>query len=134
MLFVILLIFSGLFSGSETALFGARKENLRKVKSISSHRTLKLLGRPQKLLITILVGNTLVNIALATIASITTYELAQEYGFSHILTAFLEVAVVTLILLIFGEIIPKTIALHNAKRVSLAMSAFIGVCYTVFFR
>ncbi|MFO7840977.1 MAG: hemolysin family protein [Fidelibacterota bacterium] len=132
-LFVILLIFSGLFSGSETALFGARKENLRKLKSISSRRTLKLLSRPQKLLITILVGNTLVNIALATIASITTYELAQKYGFSHILTAFLEVAVVTLILLIFGEIIPKTIALHNAKRVSLAMSAFIGVCYTVFF-
>ncbi|MDZ7822505.1 MAG: hemolysin family protein [Candidatus Marinimicrobia bacterium] len=132
-LFLVLLVFSGLFSGSETALFGTRKDSLRKLKSIASRRTLKLLSKPQKLLISILVGNTLVNIALATIASITTYELAQKYGFSHLLTAFLEIVVVTFILLVFGEIVPKTIALRNAKRVSLAMSAFIGVCYALFF-
>lgn len=131
--FVVLLIFSGIFSGSETALFGARRERLRQLKNIAARRTLKLLNKPQKLLISILIGNTLVNIALSSLAAISVYDLSIRYGFSHLLTAFLEIVVVTLIVLIFGEIVPKTISLHNAEKVSLRMSALIGIFYTLFF-
>jgi putative hemolysin len=132
-IFIILLIFSGIFSGSETALFGARKEGLRTLRSVASRRTLKLLSKPQKLLVTILIGNTLVNIALASLTAITVYRLSHEYGWPHLLTAFLEVIVITVVLLIFGEIVPKTLALRNARRMSLRVSWFIGVCYALFF-
>jgi magnesium and cobalt exporter, CNNM family len=133
LIFVLLLIFSGVFSGSETALFGTRKESLRVLKGIAAKRTLKLLERPHKLLITILIGNTFVNIALTTLVALLTYELSEKYAWPHLLTAFLEVVVVTLMVLIFGEIIPKTIALRNSQKVSLGMSWFIGICYTLFF-
>jgi len=132
-LFVIFLILSGIFSGSETALFATRKEALRNLKTVASRRTLKLLGKPQKLLITILIGNTLVNIALASLSAITIYQLSRDLGWPHLLTAFLEVVVITVILLIFGEIVPKTLALRNARRVSQRSSWFIGICYTLFF-
>ncbi|MBW6457586.1 MAG: hemolysin family protein [FCB group bacterium] len=132
-LVVVFLILSGIFSGSETALFGTRKESLRNLKTAASRRTLKLLGKPQKLLVTILIGNTLVNIALASLSAITIYRLSQELGWPHLLTAFLEVVVITAILLIFGEIVPKTLALRNARKVSLRSSWFIGICYALFF-
>jgi len=133
LLFFILLIFSGIFSGSETALFSTRKENLKRLKEKAAKRTFKLLNKSQKLLITILVGNTVVNIALTVLVALLTYRLAEEYNWPHLLTAFLEVVVVTLMVLIFGEIIPKTIALRNTQKVSLRMSWFISICYTLFF-
>ncbi len=132
-IFVVLLILSGIFSGSETALFGTRKENFRVLKTAASQRTLKLLDKPQKLLITILIGNTIVNITLATLSAMATYQLSQKFGLHHLLTALLEVAVVSGVILIFGEIIPKTIALRNARKMSLHMSWFISICYTLFF-
>lgn len=133
LLFVILLIFSGIFSGSETALFGTRRNTLRELKSASAKRTLKLLDKPQKLLIAILIGNTLVNIALTVLVALLTYRLSEQYHWPHLVTAFLEVVVVTLMVLIFGEVIPKTIALRNPKKISLKVSWIIGICYTLFF-
>ena len=133
LLFVVLLIFSGLFSGSETALFGTRKNALRELKAASAKRALKLLDKPQKLLIAILIGNTLVNIALTVLVALLTYRLSEQYHWPHLVTAFIEVVVVTIMVLVFGEVIPKTIALRNPKKVSLKVSWFIGICYTVFF-
>lgn len=133
LLFAVLLLFSGLFSGSETALFSTRKENLREIKTAAAKRTLKLLNKPQKLLIAILIGNTVVNIALTVLVALLTYRLSTQYDWPHLLTAFMEVVVVTLMVLIFGEIIPKTIALRNPDKVSRGISWFIGICYTVFF-
>jgi magnesium and cobalt exporter, CNNM family len=133
LLFVILLMLSGIFSGSETALFGTRKKNLRLIQSAAAKRTLKLLDKPQKLLVTILIGNTIVNIALTALVALLTYELSEKFAWPHLLTAFIEIVVVTLMVLIFGEVIPKTIALRNAQKVSLGMSWFIGICYTLFF-
>ena len=133
LLFLVLLIFSGIFSGSETALFGTRRDSLHKLKGPAAKRTLKLLDKPHKLLITILIGNTIVNIALTSLSALLTLELSKQYAWPHLLTAFLEVVVITLMVLIFGEIIPKTIALRNTQKVSLGLSWLIGFCYTVFF-
>ena len=133
LLFVILLISSGIFSGSETALFGTRRNALRELKSASAKRTLKLLDKPQKLLIAILIGNTLVNIALTVLVALLTYRLSEQYHWPHLVTAFIEVVVVTLMVLIFGEVIPKTIALRNPRKISLKVSWIIGICYTLFF-
>ncbi|MDD3716523.1 MAG: hemolysin family protein [Candidatus Marinimicrobia bacterium] len=132
-IFICLLILSGIFSGSETALFGARKDALRSLKSNAAKRTLKLLGKPQKLLISILIGNTLVNIALTVLTTVIVYRLSNQYGLHHLLTAFLEIVVVTLLVLIFGEVIPKTISLHNAEKTGMRMSILIGIFYTLFF-
>ena len=132
-LFILLLILSGIFSGSETALFGTRKEALRELKGAAAKRTVKLLNKPRKLLITILIGNTIVNIALTALVALLTYELSTRFAWPHLLTAFLEVVVVTLMVMLFGEIIPKTIALRNTEKISLMTSWFIGICYTLFF-
>ncbi|MDD3094668.1 MAG: hemolysin family protein [Candidatus Neomarinimicrobiota bacterium] len=132
-IFIGLLVLSGIFSGSETALFGARKDVLRNMKSKGAKRTLKLLGKPQKLLISILVGNTLVNIALTVLSTVMVYRLSREYGMHHLVTAFLEIVLVTLLVLVFGEIIPKTISLHNAEKTGVRMSMLIAIFYTVFF-
>lgn len=131
--FIALLILSGIFSGSETALFGTRRENLKDIKSARSKRTLRLLERPQKLLISILIGNTLVNIALTTLVALLMLQLSEHFHWPHIITAFIEIVVVTIMVLIFGEIIPKTFALRNTTKVSLQNSWFIGICYTLFF-
>ncbi len=132
-LFLVLLVFSGIFSGSETALFGTRKENLQEIKGAAAKRTLKLLEKPQKLLIAILIGNTLVNIALTALVALLMHDLSVEYNWPPLIIAFIEIVVVTVMVLIFGEIVPKTIALRNTRKVSLRNSWFIAFCYTVFF-
>lgn len=130
LLFIVLLVLSGFFSGSETALFGTRRENLQNIKTAASKRTLRLLERPKKLLISILIGNTLVNIALTALVALFVLE---HSNWPPIVTAFVEIVVITGMVLFFGEIVPKTLALRNTVKVSLRNSWLIGVFYTIFF-
>lgn len=132
-IFVVLLILSALFSGSETALFAAKRDSLKALKTLKAKRTLFLLDRSQRLLITILIGNTLVNIAISTVSALLTFQLAHSYGWNHVLTGFMEVIVITTVILIFGEIVPKTIALRNPKKVSMNVSIWIRIAYFLFF-
>ncbi|NVM56748.1 MAG: HlyC/CorC family transporter [Desulfobacterales bacterium] len=119
-LLVVLLICSGCFSATETALFclnRIERRRLREDKSRRSQLIVKALERPRKLLSTILFGNTLINVATSATAALLFAKLIR----THSLPA--AIVVDTLLVLFIGEIIPKTIAVSQAK--ALAHAAII---------
>ena len=107
--FLFLLLLSAFFSSSETAYF-----NLRKHRGDLSNKVKNIINEPEKLLITILTGNTFVNIALGSLAAIVTH---RYFGDSSSAILF-EVLIVSIAILIFGEILPKIIALHNSEKLA----------------
>lgn len=113
----LLLLLSAFFSGSETALFAANRLKLRHLKeegSGSARVALHLLEQPARLLSTLLLGNNIVNTAFAVVATATLVRmLGPERGSLY---AF---GIVTLLLLLFAEITPKSYAAHHASRVVL---------------
>ena len=116
-LFCLCLIISAFFSSSETAFFSMQKVRLKYLvdNQVKGARAVsQLIERPAKLLSTILLGNNLVNVAAAALATTLaiTY-LPEDQG---VLTATI---CTTIILLIFSETIPKTIATHHAEKLSL---------------
>ena len=123
--FIVLIFFSGFFSGSEAAYFSLSKEMVDGLKESDSHkskRIVNLLKKPRLLLITILVGNTVVNVAAASIAAILTADLCAQFHFSMDVAIILEVVVVTMVLLIFSELTPKIIAVKNPYQFAAAVS------------
>jgi putative hemolysin len=104
---LLLVILSGFFSGSETALVSlspAKVRTLVEKKKKFSLIIASLKEKPDRLLITILIGNNIVNIAASVMAT----SVAQD-AFGSSVLAYV-VGVMTLIILIFGEIVPKTLA------------------------
>ncbi len=111
-----LLVLSAVFSGSETALVStsrARVESLVEEGRRGAKALLKLTSDPSQMLITILIGNNLVNIAAASLATV----LATDW-FGH-LGPGIAVGVLTVLILIFGEITPKSLATRYSERISL---------------
>jgi putative hemolysin len=117
LLFVLCLILSAFFSSSETAFIAANPYSLEyreKKGSKPAALARKVLARTNDLLATILIGNTLVNAAAASIAtSLFVSVLPEEHRSRAVLYA---TGATTLLLLVFGEINPKTFAAHNAVR------------------
>jgi putative hemolysin len=114
--FIGLLLLSCFFSGSETAFFAISKlqlKDLQEEDTPGSDRVAKLLNRPQYLLTTILVGNTISNTAAATLAALVSHRMAINFGISPELLLFIDIVVVTAILLIFSEVTPKIFAIRN---------------------
>ncbi|MBQ9432007.1 MAG: HlyC/CorC family transporter [Kiritimatiellae bacterium] len=112
-LLVILFLFSAYFSSSETALLSlspAQRENIRKQSPEISKRLEELLHDPAILLSAILVGNNLVNFAIATIGYHLTREVCPGYA------GIVSVVVVTILLLLFGEVTPKRFAITHQER------------------
>ena len=106
----ILLLFSAFFSGSETALCAlnrAQLERLRLESKKSSLAIVRFLDNPRRLFITILLGNTFINTAFA----ILTTSIIGTSG----LQVFIGTIVITFLLLIIGEITPKTYAIEHAE-------------------
>lgn len=117
--FVILLFASAFFSGSETAFLSLGKVKIRQIESLHSvpaKRIIRLLSDTQKLLVTILVGNTLVNITASSIFAGIFYKTFGEKGVG------LSIVAMTVIILIFGEVTPKMFSLTHARGVSFFAS------------
>ncbi len=110
---IVFLCASAFFSGSEVALFSLDK---RKIKSqFSGHPLIfnyvsSLLDQPRRLLVTILIGNTVVNVAVSIIAVAFAIELAPRIGISEELAITFQIITLTLLILIFGELLPKVFA------------------------
>jgi len=108
---------SAFFSSSETALF-----HLKSYEDVNE-RVKKLISRPQKLLSTLLTGNTIVNIAIGSLAATYTVNHIAKFSSLKISTLLiLEVIVITFLVLIFGEIIPKTYAIAKSKKLANFLS------------
>ena len=115
-LLVVLLVCSGSFSATETALFCLDRIERRRLGHDKSRRAqliAQALRRPRELLSTILFGNTLVNVATASVATLVFARLVPEHGLS------MAIVVDSLLVLIIGEIIPKTIAVSQARPFAL---------------
>jgi putative hemolysin len=123
-LLLVLLLLSAFFSGSETALLGADWLKMRYLmrkgdKRARIHQV--LMERRDLLLGTILVGNNVVNIAASAIATALALGLFGERGIA------VATAAMTLALLVFGEIAPKTFASQRAEAVALSVSPIFGL-------
>lgn len=112
---VVLLLLSAFFSGSETALMTLNRYRLQhyvKKKHAGAIRTHKLLQRPDRLLGLILLGNNFVNIVASTLATIIAIRLYGESGI------FLAPIILTIIVLIFSEVTPKTLATIKPEAIA----------------
>lgn len=127
---VILLILSGLFSGSETALVAlsmGRVESLVKQGRAGAKALYQLKRDPSRMLITILIGNNLVNIAASAIATVIATEWFGSLG------PGIAVGVLTIVILIFGEITPKSLATRYSERISLSIAPLMyGLMRSIF--
>ncbi|MBN1479559.1 HlyC/CorC family transporter [candidate division KSB1 bacterium] len=131
-LFFILLVLSAFFSGSETAYFSLNKllsQKLKEEKSLAAKRTLSLLKHPRRLLVTILIGNTLVNVTAASIAALLVMRIAAQIGMSTNLAIFINVGIVTFLILVLSEITPKIVAVKNPKSFAKIVSSILWVLY-----
>ena len=132
----ILLFLSALFSGSETAFFSINnvlRNQLEKKETKSSNRVLNLLRKPRLLLISILIGNTLVNVTAASLAAILATSLCLQAGLSREIGVFINVVVVTFVILVVSEITPKIMAVKNPITFATRVSPFIATTYYLFF-
>jgi putative hemolysin len=114
-----LILLSGIFSGTETALFSLSRLKLRHLvkKKVAGAETIeKLKDNPQRLLITILLGNNVVNIWAAALAT----SLALEFSVSHAIG--ITTGVMTFLILVFGEIVPKSFAAKYSQQISMILA------------
>ena len=110
------------FSGGETALTTLGKPQIKRLleKYPKRAKFLKIwLDRPNRLLTAILIGNNFVNICASAIATSLAINFAQYLGWNKSYTVGITVGIVIFIVLVFGEIIPKTFSKQNARQVSL---------------
>ncbi|MDH3646141.1 MAG: HlyC/CorC family transporter [Gammaproteobacteria bacterium] len=117
---VVLLMFSAFFSGTETALMSINRYRLRHM-ARAGHRgaqlTDKLLQRPDRLIGLILLGNTLTNLSASAIATLIAFRIGGA-------AVAASVVLLTLVVLIFAELAPKTLAVLNPARLAIP-AAFI---------
>ena len=105
--FLLLILASAFFSGTETAYF-----NIKSHREDIPDKIKKLLSRPKSLLVSILTGNTLVNVTIGSLSAFITSKYISESPD----IIFLQIIVVSLILIIFGEILPKIIAIRYSNK------------------
>ena len=107
---VLLLVVSAFFSGSEVAFFSIKQKNLDedfKSSKLISRYANNLIAFPRRLLITILVGNTLANVAASIVSVSLALEIAYLYQVKVNVILTIQIILVTIIILIFGELLPK---------------------------
>lgn len=117
------LLLSAFFSSSETAFFSLQKTriaHLVNTGAAGSGRVARMIEEPERLLSTILLGNNLVNIAFAAIVTVTVASLLGDD--QEGIAILVATAVGTAIILIFGEILPKSFAFRNSERVAFAFA------------
>ncbi|MGN1339308.1 MAG: hemolysin family protein [Oscillospiraceae bacterium] len=127
---VILVVLSAFFSATETALNSVNRIRLKSMAENGSHaaeRTLNILNKYDKALTTILIGNNIVNIATSSIATILAISIVgEQYG------SLVSTIVITVVVLIFGEVLPKSIAKDFAEPFCMFSSAIISFLMMIF--
>lgn len=125
LIFVILFILSGFFSGTEIALMSLpshKIDTLLKQKRFGAKALSHIKSNTDRLLIAILVGNNLVNVYAAALATQISITLAKNSGMEESLAIGIATWVITFLILVFGEIIPKSFASKNAEKISLLVA------------
>ena len=125
---VILLIMSAYFSATETAFTSLNRIKLKNIASDGNNkakRVLELSENYDKILTTILIGNNIVNIMMTAVSTVLFIELYGQYG------ASISTAVITVIVLIFGEISPKSLAKESPEKFAMLVGRSIKICMVI---
>ncbi|MBU5593375.1 hemolysin family protein [Clostridium sp. MSJ-4] len=128
-LLVVLLLMSAFFSASETALMSFSKIRIKHLVEEGvkgADKIEKLIGSPNKLLGSILVGNNIANIAASALATSIALDVFGARGVG------IATIIMTVLVLIFGEITPKSLAAQNSEKVSFKVYKPIGMVVTIF--
>lgn len=128
-LLIILLLMSGFFSMSETALMALSKIRIRHMvdEGVKGAKLVEKLSEdPSRLLGAILIGNNIVNIGASALATSVAVKAIGESGVG------LVTIIMTILVLIFGEITPKSIAKQNSEKVALKVSKTINIIVKLF--
>jgi putative hemolysin len=125
------LILSAFFSGAETALFSLNKLQLKKMQKEEDNWQVKsiirILGDPQKTLISILIGNMFVNIAASSLATYLAIKLFGNVGVG------ISSGIMVFLILVFGEVVPKSLAIANAEKISKIVARPIEIISSFLF-
>ncbi|TBR43497.1 HlyC/CorC family transporter [Marinomonas agarivorans] len=119
----VLIILSAFFSSSETSMLSVNKyrlQHLVKSRHRAATRVSKLLQRPDRLIGVILIGNNFVNILASAIATIIAVRLYGDAGVA------IATGLLTLVILIFAEVTPKTMAALHPERIAFPASFFLA--------
>ncbi len=126
---LILIFLSAFFNGSETALTAASRARMHALQEDGNRRAKvvnDVLSKPEKMIGTVLLGNTLVDVLAAAMASYLAVHLYGEVGVAY------ATAVVTVLIVIFAAVLPKTYALAYSDRVALFVAPIMQVLIVLF--
>lgn len=133
-LILILLLMTAITAGAETAFFSLTAKDVNYLKSNerpAARQVVQLLDQPKELLATILVANNFINIAIV----ISTNVLVEQFinpSVSPVLSFVVQVVVVTFLLVLFGEVLPKVYATQNNMRMALFSAPSLKVLLNIF--
>jgi len=127
---------SGFFSSAETAFTAISQVKLRSLidEKVKGHEKLTvLLKKPKHLITCILIGNNIANVAASAMATVVMMDTLTSMGITKAASLSVITGGLTLILLTFGEITPKTIAIKNPSKLALKIAPIIYVLFIVFY-
>ncbi len=133
---VLLTAMSAFFSATETAFTSFNRIKMKSLASTGDKRAIRVLkldDNYDKLITTILIGNNIVNISLSTISTLFFLDTLISIVKNEDLIATISTAIITVTVLIFGEISPKTIAKDHADGYSLATSGLVSFLVVLFY-
>ena len=137
LLFALLIVTSGIISGSEVSFFSITDKSLAKLsksKNFIDLSIVRLVAKPKKLLATILIANNLINISIIILFTITLNKYLNFEG-KELIAFLIEVVTITILLVIFGELVPKIYANQNnllfAKRMAIPMTFLVRLLYPI---
>jgi gliding motility-associated protein GldE len=135
LILILLLLGSAMMSAAEVAYFSFRPEDIEKFKTNKNKQAkvaLKHYNKPEKLLSTILVVNNTINIAIVLLAAFISSKLF-DFTAEPVIGFVVNVVVITFLLLLFGEVMPKVYASRNHVAVALFMALPLTVLQKIFF-
>lgn len=132
----ILLVGSAFFSGSEVALFSLDKKKLDSnfnQAGIIYRYLINLISFPRRLLVTILIGNTIVNVAASIVAVSIALDISHQLKLPIDLILTIQIILITILVLIFGELFPKIIATKNPVRFAKIVAVPLNICSIIIY-
>lgn len=132
---LLLLVLSGLISASEVAFFSLRPSDLEKIENEEHPNDIivsSLLEKSERLMAAILIGNNLVNVAIITLFTLFMSKIIDHHETSVVLIFLIETVILTFLLLLFGEIMPKVYASHKSLSFARSMAKMMQVMSVVF--
>ncbi len=133
---LILLLGSAFFSGSEVALFSLDKKKLDSNfnrSGIIYRYLINLISYPRRLLVTILIGNTIVNVAASIVAVSIAIDLSNLFNISLDLLLTFQILIITILILLFGELFPKMIASKNPVKFAKYIAVPLNFCTIIIY-